>query len=202
MRILLIDDHAVVRAGLRTLLGHGDNDIEFAEADSLAVALAVRPAPDVIVADLVLGDAQGPQITTALRAKFPHAPVLVLTLVDSLPTVDAVLAAGAAGYLVKDSAADEVVLAVKTIAAGGEYLQPALGVALARRAAGSATAALSPREREVLRLVALGHTNSEIASQIHVSRRTVEAHRASVATKLNCNTRAELVDAAMRLDLL
>jgi two-component system response regulator NreC len=201
MRILLIDDHAVVRAGLRTLLGHDDAEIEFEEAESLEAALAIRQAPDVIVADLVLGDAQGPQITTALRAKFPDAPVLVLTLVDSLPTVDAVLASGAAGYLVKDSAADEVVLAVKTIAAGGEYLQPALGVALARRAA-SGRPALSPREREVLRLVALGHTNSEVAEQLHVSRRTVEAHRASVSAKLHCTTRAELVDAAMRLDLL
>jgi two-component system response regulator NreC len=202
VRVLLLDDHAVVRAGLRTLLGHSDAEIEFEEAASLEAALAIRQAPDVIVADLVLGDAQGPQITTALRAKFPDAPVLVLTLIDSLPTVDAVLAAGAAGYLVKDTAADEVVLAVKTIAAGGEYLQPALGVALARRAASGGTPALSPREREVLRLVALGHTNSEVAAQLHVSRRTVEAQRASVAMKLHCTTRAELVDAAMRLDLL
>jgi two-component system response regulator NreC len=153
----------------------------------------------VIVADLVLPDERGADVVRRLKARHPDAAILVLTMVDNPTDVQLCLAAGARGYLLKETASTELVDAVRKVAGGEDYLQPSLGAAIAKwhetpgRVHARAVDDLTPREREVLRLIALGHTNAEIATMLFVSVRTVENHRASVLRKLGLHTRAELV---------
>jgi two-component system, NarL family, response regulator NreC len=160
--------------------------------------------PDVVICDLVLPDGRGAEVVLAARERFPDAAVMVLTMVDDPADVQQAFAAGARGYLLKEAASSELVDAIRKVVAGEEYLQPAMGAALATlrqgttRAHASARARLSPREREVLRLIALGHTNAEIAELLFLSLRTVESHRANVLAKLRLRTRAELVRYAAR----
>jgi two-component system response regulator NreC len=197
--VLLMDDHVVVREGLRALLERQDGIDVVAEAGSVAEAVDLDVDPDVIVADLVLPDERGAEVVRRLKERHPDASILVLTMVDNPTDVQLCLAAGARGYLLKETASTELVDAVRKVAGGEDYLQPSLGAALARwretpgRPHVRATDDLSQREREVLRLIALGHTNAEIATMLYVSVRTVENHRASVMRKLGLRTRAELV---------
>ena len=173
--VLLMDDHVVVREGLRALLERQADIDVLAEAGSVTEAVELEVDPEVIVADLVLPDDRGADVVRRLKERHPHAAILVLTMVDNPTDVQLCLAAGA------------------------DYLQPSLGAALAKwrdtpgRVHSRAVDDLTPREREVLRLIALGHTNAEIATMLYVSVRTVENHRASVLRKLGLRTRAELV---------
>lgn len=208
MKVLLIEDHAVVRTGLRLLLER-QPDIEVCgEATSVAQAEALNCLPEVILLDLLLPDARGAEAVAAITARFPGIPTLVLTMIDNPAVVDLAMAAGACGYLLKDAAADEVVGAVRSVAAGNAYLQPSLGALLLRRkdrlavAATDPTHALTPRERQVLRLLALGHTNSEIARMLQVALRTVETHRAHIVQKTGAQTRAQLVRMAQESELV
>jgi DNA-binding NarL/FixJ family response regulator len=197
--VLLMDDHVVVREGLRALLERQDDIHVLAEAGSVAEAIEADVDPNVVVADLVLPDERGAEVVRRLKGRYPESSILVLTMVDNPTDVQLCLAAGASGYVVKETASTELVSAVRQVAAGGDYLQPSLGAALAKwrraptRVHAHAIDDLTPREREVLRLIALGHTNAEIASMLSVSVRTVENHRASVLRKLGLRTRAELV---------
>ncbi len=197
--VLLMDDHAVVREGLRALLERQPDIQVLAEAGSVAEALEADVDPDVVVADLVLPDDRGADVVRRLRERYPSSAILVLTMVDNPTDVQLCLAAGARGYVLKETASTELVDAVRKVAGGEDYLQPSLGAALARwrdapgRVHARAIDDLTPREREVLRLIALGHTNAEIATMLYVSVRTVENHRASVLRKLGLRTRAELV---------
>lgn len=197
--VLLMDDHVVVREGLRALLERQDGIDVVAEAGSVGEALGLEVEPDVVVADLVLPDERGAEVVRRLKERHPDAAILVLTMVDNPTDVQLCLAAGARGYLLKETASTELVDAVRKVAGGEDYLQPSLGAALARwrdtpgRIHARAIDDLSQREREVLRLIALGHTNAEIATMLYVSVRTVENHRASVMRKLGLRTRAELV---------
>jgi two-component system response regulator NreC len=197
--VLLIDDHVVVREGLRALLERQEGVTVVAEAGSVDDAVALDIRADVVVADLMLPDERGAEVVRRIKQRHPDAAVLVLTMVDNPTDVQMCLAAGASGYLLKETASTELVDAVRRVAAGSDYLQPSLGAALARwrdtpgRVRARAIDDLSEREREVLRLIALGHTNAEIASMLFVSVRTVENHRASVMRKLGLRTRAELV---------
>jgi two-component system response regulator NreC len=198
----------MIREGLRGLLEREPDLLVLGEASSLAGALAVDIEPDVIVADLMLPDARGAEVIERLVARFPGSPVLVLTMVDSPADVRLAFAAGARGYLLKEAASAELVQAVRRVAAGEDYLQPAMGAAMAAsrrtppRAHAATAEALSGREREVLRLVALGHTNAEIAQMLFVSVRTVESHRASLQRKVGVRSRAELVRFAREHTLL
>jgi two-component system response regulator NreC len=194
-----MDDHVVVREGLRALLER-QADIEvLAEAGSVAEALEVDVEPDVVVADLVLPDDRGVDVVRRLKERHPGSAILVLTMVDNPTDVQLCLAAGARGYVLKETASAELVDAVRRVAGGQDYLQPSLGAALARwrdtpgRVHARSVDELTPREREVMRCIALGHTNAEIATMLSVSVRTVENHRASVLRKLGLRTRAELV---------
>ena len=205
IRMLLLDDHPVVTEGLQLLLER-QSDLEVvATAATLEQALATTATPDVIVADLVLESTRGPDIVSALLERFPGAKVLVLTMVDEPAEIRAVLGAGANGFVVKGVAGAELVDAVRRVAAGEDYLQPAVGAALAR--AGSPDARpesdvpLSEREASVARLLALGHTNAEIAELLAVSQRTVESHRARLLDKLGVRTRAQLVQRVTELGL-
>jgi two-component system response regulator NreC len=194
-----MDDHQIVREGIRALLERQDDIDVVGEAASVGEATSLEVQPDVIVADLVLPDERGSEVVRRLRDRYPDSAVVVLTMVDNPTDVQLCLAAGARGYLLKETASTELVDAVRKVAAGKDYLQPSLGAALAkwREAPGRVHARaiddLTPRELEVLRLIALGHTNAEIATMLYVSVRTVENHRASVMRKLGLRTRAELV---------
>lgn len=199
IEVLLMDDHVVVREGLRALLERQDDIHVLAEASSVAEAVGLEVEPDVVVADLVLPDDRGAEVVRRLNERHPNAAILVLTMVDNPTDVQLCLAAGARGYLLKETASSELVDAVRKVAGGEDYLQPSLGAALAKwrdapgRVRARAVDDLTQREREVLRLIALGHTNAEIATMLFVSVRTVENHRASVMRKLGLRTRAELV---------
>ena len=205
--VLILDDHQIVIEGLRLLL-EGQADIRVAgEARTLDAALALEPepGPEVILADLVLGEAHGPDVVTALRDRFPAAAVLVLTMSDRLAVVKSVLSAGAQGYLPKAAAGADLLDAVRRVARGEEYLHHSVGVALAREAIGGGHEGqvyLSEREMTVGRLLALGHTNAEVADLLIVSVRTVETYRAHLFRKLGVHTRAELVRAALRTGLV
>ena len=207
IRVMLMDDHSVVREGLRALL-EGEPDVTVvAEAATVAEAVELDVEPDVVVADLILPDGRGEEVVRRLVERYGSVGILVLTMIDNPTDVQRCFAAGARGYLPKEAAASELVDAVRKVAAGEEYLQPALGVALARWRetlksvhAGSIDR-LTERDREVLRLIALGHTNAEIASILFASVRTVENHRASIMRRLGLHTRAELVHHAVEIGL-
>lgn len=208
--LVLLDDHVVVRQGLRGLLDAQDDLEVVGEAASVKELEGLRLQPRVVVSDLVLPDGRGAEVVKRVRAHFPDAAVLVLTMVDDPADVDLVFAAGASGYLVKGASAGELVEAVRAVADGDDFLQPSLGAEMARwrtrsgepQSHVSALERLTEREVEVLRLVALGHTNAEIAELQHIAVRTVEAHRSSVLHKLGAKSRAELVRQALKMDLL
>jgi two-component system response regulator NreC len=208
IKVVLIDDHAVVRSGLRLLLEKED-DIEVAgEAgnakDAIFRARALKP--DVILLDVVMPGESGIDVLPKLLTESPETKVLVLSMQDDPSYVREAFAAGASGYVLKEAADEEVVSAVREIAEGGSYVHPALGARMVAAEAQERAAAeadpLSDREREVLRLLALGHTNQEIAEQLYISVRTAESHRAHIMRKLRLSTRAELVRYALSHGLL
>jgi two-component system, NarL family, response regulator NreC len=207
-RILIVDDHAVVRTGLRLLLDGEDGLETVAEAGTArdAVFEARKHKPDVILMDVVLPDKTGIEATPDVLAEAPDAKVLVLSMEDDPTYVREAFAAGASGYVLKEAADTELVTALKQVAAGESYVHPALGARMvAAEAEASARAEedpLSDREREVLRLLALGHTNQEIARMLYISVRTAETHRAHIMRKLRLTTRAELVRYALAEGLL
>ena len=208
IRVVVVDDHAVVRSGLRRVL-EAEDDIEVvAEAGSVrdAVFEARAHKPDVIVMDVVMPGESGIDGTPLVLHEAPEAKVLVLSMQDDPRYVREAFAAGASGYVLKEAADTDVVEAVREVAGGGRYLHPALGARLidseARRREEEASDPLSEREREVLRLLALGHTNQEIAKMLYISVRTAESHRAHIMQKLRLATRAELVRYALAHGLL
>ena len=208
IRVVIVDDHAVVRAGIRLLL-EGQEGIEVV-AEGGTAEEAVRAArleqPDVVLLDVVMPGETGIEATPKVLAAAPNARVLILSMQDDPSYVRQAFAAGAHGYVLKEAADVEVVQAVREVAAGARYIHPALGARLAiaavDAAAERATDPLSEREHEVLRLLALGHTNQEIAKQLFISVRTAETHRAHIMRKLGLATRAELVRHALAHGLL
>lgn len=207
VRVLLVDDHRMVGEGLRLLLEAQLDLRVVGQARSLDTALAssLDDGPDVVVAELMLGPAHGAELVTALQARFPGAAVLVVTMVEDGVVAKNVLSAGARGYLPKAAAGADLIDAVRRVARGEDYLHHSVGVALARgevRAGEEVAVYLSEREMSVGRLLALGHTNAEIADILFVSVRTVETYRAQLFRKLGVHSRAELVRAAVRTGLV
>lgn len=203
-RVLLVDDHAVVRAGLRRLLEDTDGVEVVGEAGTAkdAIELVEIKRPDIVVLDIGLPDADGLDIVDTLRAKGRGSRVLVLSMHDDPDRVERSFSAGADGYLVKEAAEGELVAALESLQRGERYLYPPLGAAMIKAAGAPPADPLSDREREIVRLLALGHTNAEIASQVHLSVRTVETHRAHSMAKLRLSNRAELVRWAIGRGLL
>ena len=208
IRVLVVDDHAVVRAGLRRVLD-AEEDIEtVAEAADAerAVFEALECKPDVILLDIMLPGKSGIEGMPALQQAVPDAKVLVLSMQDDPRYVREAFDAGASGYVLKEAADTEVVGAVRAVAAGEQYLHPSLGARLVAAEVEQRKRAqadpLSDREREVLRLLALGHTNQEIAKLLFISVRTAETHRAHIMQKLHLSSRAELVRHALAEGLL
>jgi two-component system, NarL family, response regulator NreC len=208
IHVVIVDDHTLVRSGLRLLLEAEQGFVvedEAADAEQ-AIRLARLHKPDVVLLDVVMPGRSGIDAAPEIFAAAPHAHILVLSMQDDPSYVRQAFAAGASGYLLKEAADDELVQAVREVAAGNRYVHPALGARLAAAEAEAKARAeadpLSDREREVLRLLALGHTNQEIAKLLFISVRTAETHRAHVMRKLRLSTRAELVRHAIRQGLL
>jgi two-component system response regulator NreC len=199
IRIVVVDDHAVVRSGLRLLLdAEADLEVVGEAGNARDAIFEVRAAaPDVILLDVVMPGESGIEALPQLLREAPGAKVLMLSMQDDPNYVREAFAAGASGYVLKEAVDAEVVAAVRDVAAGKNYVHPALGARMvAADAAAQAAAAadpLSDREREVLKMLALGHTNQEIAQQLYISVRTAETHRAHIMRKLQLSTRAELV---------
>ena len=208
IRVLVVDDHAVVRAGLRRVLD-AEADIETvgeaANADR-AVFEAIEHKPDVVLMDVMMPGKSGIEGMPALMQAVPVTKVLILSMQDDPRYVQEAFDAGASGYVLKEAADTEVVAAVRAVAGGERYVHPALGARLVEAAAAERKRAevdpLSEREREVLRLLALGHTNQEIAKLLYISVRTAETHRAHIMQKLGLASRAELVRYALSEGLL
>jgi two-component system, NarL family, response regulator NreC len=199
IRIVVVDDHAVVRSGLRLLLNAEDDMEVVGDAGNARDAIfEVRAAkPDVVLLDVVMPGESGIEALPQVLHEAPEAKVLMLSMQDDPNYVREAFAAGASGYVLKEAVDAEVVAAIRDVAAGNHYVHPALGARMvAADAAAQAAAAadpLSDREREVLKMLALGHTNQEIAQQLYISVRTAETHRAHIMRKLQLSTRAELV---------
>lgn len=205
-RLVLADDHVVVRHGLRLVL-EAEDDLEvIAEAGTVEETVrkvrAIRP--DVLILDLNLGDESSLPSIPTIRADSPGTQIVVLTMQNEPAFAREALQSGAAGYVLKEAADDELVDAVRAAARGETYLNPRLGARLAAEPAAPDGPAddLTEREREVLRLIALGNTNTEIAEQLFLSVRTVETHRAHIQRKLGRTTRAELVAYALENRLI
>jgi two-component system response regulator NreC len=208
IRVLIVDDHAVVRSGLHLLLD-ADPEIEVVgEAGSVkeAVFEARDKKPEVVLMDVVMPGQTGIEGVPLVLKEAPEAKVLILSMQDDPRYVHEAFAAGASGYVLKEAADAEVVGAVREVATGGRYVHPALGARLvtaeAEAKAREEADPLSDREREVMRLLALGHTNQEIAKMLYISVRTAETHRAHIMQKLGLSSRAELVRHAIEQGLL
>jgi two-component system, NarL family, response regulator NreC len=203
VRVLICDDHALVRAGIAKLLEaeEGISVIGEAADGDEAVDLTLELEPDVVLLDVVMPGRSGIEVLPDLLAAGAATRVLVLSMQDDPAYVREAFAAGANGYLLKEAADSELVQAIHEVAAGRRYVHPLLGARLAAAESAAASKAqadpLSEREHEVLRLLALGHTNQEIAKLLFISIRTAETHRARIMQKLGLKSRAEIVRYAL-----
>jgi two-component system response regulator NreC len=197
IRVVIADDHAVVRSGLRMLIDAHEGLEVVAEAGDVPTAMQVIRAhrPEVAVLDLNMPGGSSLEAIPALRESTPETAIVVLTMQDDPAFAREALQGGALGFVLKEAADEELLEAVKLAARGDTYLNPRLGARLAAQppAPSGPPDGLSERELEVLRLIALGHTNVEIGEQLYLSTRTVETHRAHIQQKTRASSRAELV---------
>jgi two-component system response regulator NreC len=196
IRIVLADDHAVVRRGLELLLGSEEDFEVVASVGDVGAAMRTTRGhkPDVLVLDLNMPGGSSLDAIPQILAATPQTRIVVLTMQNEPAFARQALGAGALAYVLKEAADDELVTAVRRAAAGQTYLNPQLGARMAAEPQPSGPPDdLSEREVEVLRMIALGHTNAEIAEQLYLSIRTVESHRAHIQQKLRRSSRADLV---------
>ena len=207
LRIFLADDHAVMREGLRSLVNAQSDMNVVGEAGNGRAALlqAGELQPDVIIMDVSMPDLNGIQVTERLKRVCQKIMVLVLTAHDDSGYLRQLLEVGASGYVLKKAAAEELIKAIRVVAAGGVYLDPSLagkvvGGYLGKRGPRSNPLGneISERETEVLRLVAWGYTNKEVAGYLRISVKTVETHKANLMQKLDLKSRVEIVRYALR----
>jgi two-component system response regulator NreC len=201
--IVLADDHAVVRSALRMLLDAESDFQVVAEAGDVesAVRYTRGHKPRVLILDLNMPGGPSLAAIPAIQEASPETRIVVLTMQSESAFAREAMQAGVLGYILKEAADAELVKAVRMAAGGDTYLQPELGARLAAEPPGPPDD-LSERELEVLRLIALGHTNTEIAGELYLSVRTVESHRAHIQQKLRLTKRSELVRYALERDLL
>lgn len=206
LRVVLADDHAIVRAGLKALIdGHPDMEVVGEAADGgMACARANELRPDVVVMDVSMPGVNGVQATRDLRSQLPQVKVLALTVHEERSYLRELMDAGASGYVLKRSAAEDLVHALRVVARGDVYLDPSVAMAvLGARARAhppdeSLGHDLSERETEVLQLIAQGHSNKEIAARLAISVKTVETYKARSMDKLGLRGRADIVRFALQ----
>lgn len=202
-RIFLIDDHAVVRQGLRLLIdSQADMQVvgEFERGRGAAEAVTAAGGADVVVLDISMPDTTGLRVAAELREALPAIKIVALTRHAEKAYVQQMLQNGANGYVLKQTAGDVLLEAIRTVMRGGTYLDPAVAGKMFESASpvrGAVCADVTPREREVLTLVAWGHTNKEIASILGITVKTVESHKANAMQKLEIGSRADLVRFAL-----
>lgn len=201
---MLADEHVGARRSLRLLLGAEDDVHVVAEATDLSAVMrhVHGHVPHVLVLDLQMLNRSSIDTIRCLRDEVPETEVVVVTMEDSPLFAQQALAAGAVGFVLKDKADSELPAAVRNAASGADYISPRVVAGVDALRGAVAGDGLSARETEVLRLIALGHTSAEIAGKLHLSRRTVETHRAHIHRELGLRTRAELVTYALRRHLL
>ncbi len=199
IRIVIADDHAIVRRGLRQLLDaeHGFEVVAEASDVDSARRYMRGHRPDVLVLDLNMPGEPSLEAIPKLREEFPQTQIVVLTMQNEAAYARSALGAGVLGYVLKESADAELVEAVRAAVAGERYLNPRLGAKVAAEPPPGPPDGLSPRELEILRMIALGHTNAQVAEELFLSVRTVETHRAHIQQKLGLTDRAELVRYAL-----
>ncbi len=212
IRLLLADDHAVVRSGLRMLLQAQPDMVIIGEAETgqEAVQRTVELAPDVVLMDIEMPGMNGIEATRRIKAEAPATAVLALTMYEDDQYFFEMLRAGASGYVPKRAAPDELVSAIRAAGRGEVFLYPSLAGRLVkdylqRGPAGEGEAQnddLTPREQEVLTLIAEGYSNNEIADRLVISAKTVDRHRENIMRKLNLHNRVELVKYALRKGLI
>jgi two-component system response regulator NreC len=204
IRVVLADDHAVARRNLRLMLDGEDGMQVVAEAEDLSTVMDHVSAhlPQVLVVDLRFANGSGIATIRRLKEQTPQTEIVVLTMKESPAFAHQAIQAGALGFVLKERADDELPAAVRRAAEGEEYVSPRVAANLAALRAAVGNDALSPRETEILRLIALGYTSAEVAQQLHLSRRTIETHRARIYDKLRLGTRAELVRYALGRHLI
>ena len=195
IRVVMVDDHAILRAGVRSRLEREPDMTVVGEAATAdqAIDRCAALKPDVVLLDLLLPRRAGREAIPELLRRSPRSRVLVLSAQIAPSWVRRALTAGAAGYLSKRASDRELAAAIRRVASGEGYVEPSLGARLVVDNSQSAVEALSERERDVLQLLALGYTNQEIAGRLFISVRTVDTHRAHIMLKLALETRAELV---------
>jgi DNA-binding NarL/FixJ family response regulator len=210
IRILLADDHAIVREGVRSLLAaQADMEVVGEAADGMqAFALARSLQPDIVLMDIGMPGMNGLEATRALKTAQPETKVLVLTMHEDEGYFFRVLAAGASGYLLKGAGSAELLSAIRAVQQGGVYLDPMMAKKLmsdylkGRERGMDGDDPLTPREHEVLKLIAAGKTNREVAEDLVLSVNTVQTHRLHLMEKLNLHNRTELIKYAIRRGLI
>jgi NarL family two-component system response regulator LiaR len=207
-RVVIIEDHALTRAGLRTALEGAGFFVVGESGDGItAEDVVVREHPDVAIVDLGLPGRDGVALTAALRTRAPQTRVLILTMQEREDDVVAALAAGASAYCVKSSDPATIVGAVRTVASGGAFFDPRIADIVLRRlgharTTTSADSPLTPRELDIVRLIAEGHSNAEIATTLHLALGTVKGHIADILAKLAASDRAQAAVTAYRRGFL
>lgn len=213
LRILLVDDHAVLRSGLRLLIDNQADLQVVGEAGTAAEALGKVRAlqPDIIILDLNMPGMDGLTAIPLLQQESPQSRILILTMHDDVNYLQGALRTGASGYILKKAVDTELLMAIQTVMRGETYVHSAMSEKLLQKIDTQTVAlktqvdpwdSLSDRERDVLRLVALGYTNAEIASELFLSVKTVETYRTRGMEKLNLQTRAQLVKSALARGIL
>jgi DNA-binding NarL/FixJ family response regulator len=206
LRIFLADDHAVVREGLKTLVNRqSDMDVVGEASDGVELWRLARDCEaDIVIMDISMPQVNGAQATTELRQQCPDLKVLALSVHEDSSYLRQLLEAGASGYVLKRSAADTLIQAIRLVAGGGVYLDPAIAGKVVGSLLGSAAPGappdveLSEREADVVRLIARGYSNKEIAAQLGLSVKTVETYKARAMDKLGLDSRVAIVRYAMQ----
>lgn len=212
IKILLVDDHAVVRSGLRMLL-EAQKDLQIvgeAETGRQALEQISRHQPHLVLMDVQMPDMNGIEATRIVKANYPQILILALTMYEDDQYFFEMLRAGASGYVPKRAAPDELLSAIRTVSRGEVFLYPSLATRLVKNYLGEMknnseadlTMALTGREQEVLVLIAEGLTNAEIAEKLVISSKTVDRHRENIMSKLNLHSRVDLVKYALRMGLI
>lgn len=203
-KVLLVDDHAIVRQGLKLILSNEQNIEITGEASDCdqAVALVTQTSPDIVVMDIHLANSDGIVATTRILQSSPATKVIILSAETAPYVINKALQNGAAGYVIKNDASDELLRAIQTVMGGRFYLSPSIATTLIKAQSFSSDAppqpTLSDRDRELLRLISSGLRNKEIAEKLNLSIKSIEANRSKLMTKLSCSSAAELVRYAVR----